>query len=221
MAKATTNTTKTETKKTAIKTAEKIEIVNNAESYEALEKKLAEQEKRYNELMKKMEAMLSASAEASVEKSKSNNNKKQIKFINMTAGGFTIKGSRFYHLEKQFDSKTFSESEARLIVNNMPQSITSGILYVVADEEFMDECSLLGAYENILDAKTLKEIFDKNANDVCDIYNHATDEQKQIILDMISQRRLNGVEIDANILMKLGSLSGRNLMGIEPLDEDE
>lgn len=220
MAKTTTNTTKTETKKTATKTAEKVEVANNTEAYEALEKKLAEQEERYNELMKKMEAMLSASAEASVEKSKSNN-KKQIKFINMTAGGFTIKGSRFYHLEKQFDSKTFSESEARLIVNNMPQSIASGILYVVADEEFMDECSLLGAYENILDARTLKEIFDKNANDVCDIYNHATDEQKQIILDMISQRRLNGVEIDANILMKLGSLSGRNLMGIEPLDEDE
>lgn len=221
MAKATTNTTKTETKKTTTKAVEKTENVEtaNTETFEALEKKLAEQEKRYNELMKKMEAMMSASSEVSTEKVKSN--KKQIKFINMTAGGFTIKGSRFYHLEKQFDSKLFSESEARLIANNMPQSVASGALYVVADEEFMDECNLLGAYENILDANALKEIFNRNANDVCDIYEHTTDEQKRIIIDMISQRRLSGVEIDANILMKLGNLSGKNLMGIEPLDEDE
>ena len=56
---------------------------------------------------------------------------------------------------------------------------------------------------------------------MCEVYKNASDGQKRIILDMVSDKRLNGQPIDANILMELGKLSGVNFMDIDPLDDDK
>ena len=44
-------------------------------------------------------------------------------------------------------------------------------------------------------------------------------EEKKIILDMVVSRRLNGEKIDANIVVELGKLCGKNFMDYEPLEE--
>ena len=48
----------------------------------------------------------------------------------------------------------------------------------------------------------------------------ATDQQKQIIVDTISNMVLDGQPVDANVLVKIGELSGKNLIDIEPLEEE-
>ena len=125
-----------------------------------------------------------------------------------------------YNIPKQFGFKMLGEAEARLVVNNMPNAIADGYVYI-ANKAFVHECELDDIYEGMLSDKQLKELLSENANDVCEVYKNASDGQKRIILDMVSDKRLNGQPIDANILMELGKLSGVNFMDIDPLDDDK
>lgn len=206
----------TETKTTTKQTKSKQSTIDKEK--EALEKKIKEQEKQMKELQEKLDLLLSGSLLNSQPQEKKQ--KKNIKFVNMTSGGFNIRGSRFYHLDKQFDSLSFPESEAKIIVNNMPQSITSGLLYI-ADADFVEECELDGVYQNIIDDKTLKNLLKNSAADVCEIYRNASEEQKKIIVDMVVDKKINNIPIDANILVELGKLCGKKLIEIEPLDGEE
>lgn len=188
---------------------------------ELLKEKLASQEKEMSDLKAQMEMLLkSLSNKEEKNESKTKNNKKTIKFINMTTGGFTIRGTRLYHLDKQFDFQVFSESEARVIVNNMPNSIANGQLYI-ADHNFVEECELDYIYENLIDDKTLKSLLNKNSEDVCEIYKNASDPQKKIIVDMIMEKQINEEKVDANVLVDLGKLCGIDFMKIEPLEKEE
>lgn len=188
---------------------------------ELLKEKLASQEKEMSDLKAQMEMLLkSFSNKEEKNESKTKNNKKTIKFINMTTGGFTIRGTRLYHLDKQFDFQVFSESEARVIVNNMPNSIANGQLYI-ADHNFVEECELDYIYESLIDDKTLKDLLNKSSEDVCEIYKNASDSQKKIIVDMITEKQINEEKIDANVLVDLGKLCGIDFMKIEPLEKEE
>lgn len=188
---------------------------------ELLKEKLASQEKEMSDLKAQMEMLLkSLSNKEEKNESKTKNNKKTIKFINMTTGGFTIRGTRLYHLDKQFDFQVFSESEARVIVNNMPNSIANGQLYI-ADHNFVEECELDYIYESLIDDKTLKDLLNKSSEDVCEIYKNASDSQKKIIVDMITEKQINEEKIDANVLVDLGKLCGIDFMKIEPLEKEE
>ena len=53
------------------------------------------------------------------------------------------------------------------------------------------------------------------------VFENATDSQKRIIIDMVSDRQLNGKPVDANILVRLGKLTGVDFLDIEPLDDKE
>lgn len=212
-------------------TKKKTETINSKEGLEniklvdkekeLLKEKLASQEKEMSDLKAQMEMLLkSLSNKEEKENNKTKNNKKTIKFINMTTGGFTIRGTRLYHLDKQFDFQVFSESEARVIVNNMPNSIANGQLYI-ADHNFVEECELDYIYESLIDDKTLKDLLNKNSEDVCEIYKNASDFQKRIIVDMITEKQINEEKVDANVLVDLGKLCGIDFMKIEPLEKEE
>ena len=188
---------------------------------ELLKNKISEQEKEMANLKAQMEMLLKAVSNNNLDTQKEiKNNKKTIKFINMTTGGFTIRGTRLYHLDKQFDYQVFSESEARIIVNNMPNSVANGQLYI-ADHDFIEECELDYVYENLIDDKTLKNLLSKNSEDICEIYRNASEFQKKIIVDMVIEKQINEEKVDANILVDLGKLCGIDFMKIEPLEKEE
>lgn len=186
---------------------------------EQLKAQLAEQQQKMDELMAQMKLMMQAQANKPVhETAQTKPTKRNIKFINMTAGGFTIRGTRMYHLEKQFDYKLLSETEAKVVVNNMPKSVSSGLLYI-ADHDFVEECELGDVYADLLSNVDLEKLLSRNAADVCEIYRNANDEQKEIIINMISGRLINGQPVDANILMQLGKLCGKDLINIEQMED--
>lgn len=183
----------------------------------ALKAKLAEQEKQMAEMMAQMQAMM-AGASMAAQAEPAAKSSRSIKFINLTAGGLNLKGNRFYHMDAQFDSKMIPESEARAIVNNMPNTMVNGMVYI-ADADFVREMELDGAYVDILSDEQMKALLNKSAGEVCDIYRNASDAQKKIIVDMVSDRKMNGLPVDANIVVELGKLCGKDLMAIEPDDE--
>lgn len=212
--KSTTTTPKTATKK---ETASTTPVVDTEK--EQLKAQLAEQQKRMEEMMAQMQVLMQAQSNAVTPVNPSNPNK-QITFINLTSGGLNLRGTRMHHIDKQFGSKSVQESEARVIVSNMPNSIAEGYVYI-PDNEFLESCNMGGVYDGMLNDEQMKTLLNQDANYVCDVFENATDYQKRIIIDMVSDRQLNGNPVDANILVRLGKLAGVDFLDIEPLDDKE
>lgn len=206
------------TKKVKSTEAEVVETNPAIEENEALKAKIAEQEQQMADLMAQIKVMMQAQAATNpvnIEEKAA----RGIKFISLVPGGLTLKGNRMYHIDKQFGYKMIPESEARAILSNMPNTVASGMVYI-ADKEFVNKNDLSGVYEEILSDKQLKELLQQNANDVCEIYKQASMAQREIIVDMVVNRKLNGLPIDANIVVEIGKLCGKDLMSITP-EEDE
>lgn len=212
--KSTTTTPKTATKKEVAPTKPVVDTEK-----EQLKAQLAEQQKRMEEMMAQMQVLMQAQSNTVAPVNSANPNK-QIVFINMTAGGLNLKGTRMYHIDNQFGTKSVQESEARVIVANMPNTIASGYVYI-PDNEFLESCNMGGVYDGMLNDEQMKTLLNQDANYVCDVFENATDSQKRIIIDMVSDRQLNGKPVDANILVRLGKLTGVDFLNIEPLDDKE
>ena len=211
--KSTTATSKTTTKKA---TAPNTPVVDTEK--EQLKAQLAEQQKRMEEMMAQMQVLMQAQSNSTTSTKPVNSNK-QIVFVNMTSGGLNLKGTRMYHIDNQFGTKSVQESEARVIVANMPNTIAEGYVYI-PDNEFLESCNMGGVYDGMLNDEQMKTLLNQDANYVCDVFENATDSQKRIIIDMVSDRQLNGNPVDANILVRLGNLAGVDFLDIEPLEEE-
>ena len=211
--KSTTTTPKMTTKKATAPTAPVVDTEK-----EQLKAQLAEQQKRMEEMMAQMQVLMQAQSNSTTSTKPVNSNK-QIVFINMTSGGLNLKGTRMYHIDNQFGTKSVQESEARVIVANMPNTIAEGYVYI-PDNEFLESCNMGGVYDGMLNDEQMKTLLNQDANYVCDVFENATDSQKRIIIDMVSDRQLNGKPVDANILVRLGKLCGVDFLNIEPLEEE-
>ena len=196
---------------------EKVTIAVDAEK-EELRKQVAEQQKQMEELMAQMKLMAEMVSNKGNTTERPANERRNITFINMVNRGMNLKGTRYYHIDKQFGSKVVTDSEARVILSNMPNTIQSGLVYI-NDVDFIKENGLEDYYNGLINDKTLRTLLDKDCDEVVEVYNGANSEQKKIILDMVVSRRLNGEKIDANIVVELGKLCGKNFMDYEPLEE--
>ena len=206
------------TKKVKSAETESVEATNSAvDENETLKAKIAEQEQQMADLMAQIKILMQAQTQtvAPVEEKKA----RSIKFISLVQGGLSLRGNRMYHIDKQFGYKMIPEGEAAAIVSNMPNTIANGLVYI-ADKDFISRMELDGVYEEILSDKQLKDLLQQNANDVCEIYKQASFAQKEIIVDMIENRKLNGLPIDANIVVEIGKLCGKDLMSITPEEEE-
>lgn len=206
----TANTTKPKKAEAVTETTGPASFVNNtASENEALKAQIAEM-KAQMELMAKMMATKGDSEQA-VSAPK---NDRMITFVNLTNGTAILRGNQNWALEGQYASRVFLEREARIIVNNMPNMIRSGMVYIT-DAQFVKDNDLADAYLNMLSDKEMKELLAKDANYVIDVYKNVSDGQKQIIVDMIIEQRKAGVKIDNNILVELGELCGKDLVHID------
>lgn len=175
-----------------------------------------ELKKQLDELKAQMALMAQMMAnKPAVAVAKSN---KQVKFINLSSGSAILRGTIMWKITGQFADKDFDETEANIIVANMGNMVRSGRVYI-ADQEFVESHNLGEVYKHILNADQLKGLFDKDGKTIVEAYKMANDAQKQIIVDMISERKVNGQFVDANASIEIGKLCGKDLMGIEPENE--
>lgn len=208
---ATATTKKTTTATTATSTIEKPET----------DSRIAEQANEIAELKAQI-ALLMKAQKASTQTTTvefTPKKKKNVTIINLFAGGLTVKGNSYYHFDKQFDKRAFSEAEATAIVNNMPNAAREGIFYIT-DAQFIEDNDLSDAYENMIDDVKMKTILSLDANSVLVLYKNASEAQKTIIENMIVNGRLNGEPLDANVLVELGKITGKNYMEIETMDKE-
>ena len=144
---------------------------------------------------------------------------KNIQFINMVPGTLILRGTQVWKIEGQFNSRSFMEREARIILNNMQNTIRSGYVYI-ADNDFIQENDLGEVYANMLSDEQLRNLFNKNFNEIVEIYKTVPKAQQDIIISMIKEKKASGAYVDANILIKIGELCGQDLItNIEYEDE--
>lgn len=166
------------------------------------------------EMKAQMELMAQMMANKSNEPVHSTKNDRMITFVNLTNGTAILKGNQNWALEGQYASRSFLEREARIIVNNMPNMIRSGMVYI-ADSKFVQDNDLADVYMNMLSDTDLKNLLEKDASYVIDMYKNVSDGQKQIIIDMILEKRRAGEKVDGNILTELSELCGKDLIHVE------
>lgn len=166
------------------------------------------------EMKAQMELMAQMMANKSNEPVRSAQNDRMITFINLTNGTAILKGNQNWALEGQYASRSFLEREARIIINNMPNMIRSGMVYI-ADSQFVQDNDLADVYMNMLSDTDLKNLLAKDASYVIDMYKNVSDGQKQIIIDMILEKRRAGEKVDGNILTELSELCGKDLIHVE------
>lgn len=183
----------------------KIEDIDNSEK-EALEKELEEMRKQMAFLMGQMSAQEKESSKPVKERN--------IPFVNLTPGTFNLRGSQLWKLVGQFAQRTFTEREARIILNNMQNAIRTGMVYI-ADAQFVEENDLLEAYRFLLSDADLRDLLTNNSDYVIEIYKSASVPQQKIITEMIEAKKLNGEIVDGNVLVEIGKLSGKDLVNIE------
>lgn len=199
--------------RTATKTQKEENIVtevveNTASENELLKAQIAEM-KAQMEMMAKMMSMQKQTESQSEARSD-----RMITFVNLTNGVAVLRGNQNWILDGQYASRAFLEREARIIVNNMPNMIRSGMVYIT-DAQFVKDNDLSDAYLNMLSDEEMKTLLSKDAKYVIDVYKNVAEGQKQIIVDMIIEQRKSGVKIDSNILVELGELCGKDLVHID------
>ena len=201
----------------------KIETENTAEELEVkTEKALAVDEEKealkaqLEELKAQMALMAQMMGNKPVQAAKSN---REITFVSMVPGTLVLKGTTIWKIKGQFNSRSIMESEAETILSNMNNAVRNGIVYI-ADAQFVADHNLEAVYAHLITDAQLKELLSMNAKHVVDVYKNANDSQKQIIIDMITEKKLNGAEVDANILIELGKLCHKDLISIEPIEEE-
>lgn len=199
---ATTKTTKNTSAKENVETVSK---TNQSPSIEELMAQIAELKNQIS----KSNTVVETKEETAPEE-------KMIRFISLARGSVLLKGTanRPYEIEGRFAERMFSESEARVIVNLMGSYMREGFVYI-DDAKFVKSVGLADAYKNILTPEVLKNLFNQNPNTVISAYENATEGQRQLIIDMVYEKKNNGEVIDANILMQLGKMSGIDLLDTE------
>lgn len=173
----------------------------------------------FDQMKAQMETLMQMMAMGSIgNKQPSKKEEKYITFVNMTKGKFVLKGSSYYTIDEQFGTRRFIEREAKMIVNNMPQSVREGKVYIL-NADFVKDCELEDVYVDLLSDKQMKELLTREPSYVAEVYKNANKAQKQIIVDMIENKKLNGEDVDANILLQIGQLSGKNLIEIASIED--
>ena len=100
------------------------------------------------------------------------------------------------------------------IVKNNQRFANEGYFYI-ADESVVKKLRKTSEYNKILPPEVIENIFKNDANKIIDLYNMAPRGQKETIVEMIKNKRIQGIDVDANVLVKLGEITGINFVNIE------
>ena len=207
-------TTKKDTTSTVKKPVETKEVDNSLAKENELLKKQMEAMQAQMDMLAKQMAMGNTTTAKNFK-----GQEKNIQFINMIPGTLILKGTQVWKIEGQFNFKSFMEREARIILNNMQNTIRSGYVYI-ADNDFIQDNDLGEVYANMLSDEQLKNLFNKNFNEIVEIYKTVPKAQQDIIVSMIKEKKASGAYVDANILIKIGELCGQDLItNVEYEDE--
>ena len=125
------------------------------------------------------------------------------------------KGNGIPYIFSEFgDIQDIPFGELKTICKNNRSFLDKGLFYV-AHEKAAKQLRLTNLYKKLLSNEDMIHLLEKDSKTIIDLYNLAPDSQKETIIKLIADQKLNGATIDANVLITLGQLSGKDLINIE------
>lgn len=139
-----------------------------------------------------------------------------IPVISLVTGGLTLStegngNGTVYRFEEFGEIRDIPFGDLKDIVKNKSEFAKGGIFYI-ANEEAVKKLRLSRDYKNIISDELFTHLLDEDAKVVIEAYKLAPKLQQEQVVSMIEDRLENGVEVDANILVKIGKLCGRDFM---------
>lgn len=103
-------------------------------------------------------------------------------------------------------------SEAKMILKSHAHHAREGYFYI-DDSELIQNSQLTKAYKTIIDQNTFESLFSlADMNKFAEVFDKIPSAQKEIFADLIALKLYAGEIIDMNIVMKVGSITQRDLV---------
>ena len=193
---------------TASKTTTKTKAVDNTqEQIKALQEQLA-QLMAENKALKEKEVEVSEDEEITADT--------DIMVISQTVGSLAISTEgngigTVYRFEKFGDVQDIPFGDLRDIVKNKPKFAKEGA-YFICNPQAVKKLRLGNDYKNLIDNSTFLNLFDKDADTIVALYKSAPSMQQKQIVGLIKDRLEKGIEVDGNVLVKIGQLCGKDFL---------
>lgn len=214
---ATSNTRKSSSAKATTETT-----TTNTQDIESITKENNELKAQMSQMQEQMNTLLQQFAMLNLSGQNFNQQDKDIDVVSLVNATLLISTNgrsdgKVYKFTKQFESRPIPESDLKEIVRAMPRTAREGYFYIL-DSDFIRNNGLSSSYRNILTQTEMANIFSLNSKEFMEKYSYVSDAQKKIIENMLINKRLMNEDVDANIMLALQKTTGRNYMGIEPLE---
>ena len=126
---------------------------------------------------------------------------------------------KIYKFTSQFEEQAIPVADLKAICATMKTTAMNGKFFI-NDAEFVREVGLSSSYRNILDRVQLTNILNLKVEEFIAKFNAVSKAQKNIIMVMVQDKRMNGEFVDGNILLALKDLTGVDYTTIEKLPEE-
>ena len=194
---------------TAAKTTKTTKAVDDTqEQIKALQEQLAQ-------LMAENQALKQKDV-AQVEEEEEITADTDIMVISQTVGSLAISTEgngigTVYRFEKFGDVQDIPFGDLRDIVKNKPKFAKEGA-YFICNPQAVKKLRLGNQYKNLIDDKTFLNLFDKDADTIVALYKSAPSMQQKQIVGLIEEKLEKGVDVDGNVLIKIGQLCRKDFL---------
>jgi hypothetical protein len=147
------------------------------------------------------------------------NSDKDITVISQTIGKLSLFTEGF-GLGTEYVFENFGEildipfGDLKEIVKNNRSFAQKGYFYIT-DSEAVNKLRLKANYQRLLSNEDMMTILEKDADKIMELYDLAPEGQKQTIIDLVIEKKLNKEKISADVLVALGEKCGKDLINID------
>lgn len=201
---------------TAEKTTKTTKAVDNTqEQLKALQEQLAK-------LMAENEALKEQKENSKIEVNEQDEQEEEltadtdITVISQTVGKLVISTEgngvgTVYRFEEFGEVQDIPFGDLKDIVKNKPRFAKEGA-YFICNPQAVKKLRLGTQYKNLIDDKTFLNLFDKDAKTIVALYESAPQMQQEQVVSLIEDRLAKKLEVDGNVLIKIGKLCGKDFI---------
>ena len=119
-----------------------------------------------------------------------------------------------YRFEEFGEVQDIPFGDLKDIVKHKPRFAKEGA-YFICNPQAVKKLRLGTQYKNLIDDKTFTNLFDKDAKTIVALYESAPKMQQEQVVSLIEDRLTKKLEVDGNVLIKIGKLCGRDFLTTE------
>ena len=116
-----------------------------------------------------------------------------------------------YRFEQFGEVQDIPFGDLRDIVKNKPRFAKEGAYYI-CNPQAVKKLRLDAQYKNLIDEKTFTNLFELDSKTIVNLYESAPKMQQEQIVSLIEDRLANHLDVDGNVLIKIGQLCGKDFL---------